>query len=50
MSNFSALDGAGRAMCHHHLALSILTCDSPLSDSDWGESSLKLTSSHFALV
>ena len=36
--------------CNQHAALATLSCDSPLSDSDWGESSLIFTLSHFALV
>ena len=37
-------------MCNQPTALQTLSCDSPLSDSDWGESSLTLTLSHFAFV
>ena len=37
-------------MCNAHVSFPVLSCDSPLSDSDWGESSFKLTLSHFAYV
>ena len=43
-------DPVRRKKCNEHAAIPMLSCDSPLSDSDWGESSLTLTFSLCAFV